>query len=243
MLNKDFILEQIEKHCTLDTRLCEETFYSMVVEPLECSDLGEFDYDSGATKGVLVFDELDYVIKIPFYCEYYEGYSDWDDETEEWVEVEEGGPSEEPFSGVEVEGFVHHNPWDYCETEQYRYQVAERYGVEEYFAKTWFLGKVNGWPIYAQVKANMFCSQSSYESRSKREYSEKEKESANTVKKSTGFYLDTEWVIDFLNYFNEAKYIALANFCEEWDIEDLHNGNIGYVNGAPCIVDYSSYEC
>ena len=173
MLNKEYILEQLNKYCTLNEKLCEGTFYDQVVSPLEDAQcFNDWTWDSGLSKGVLIFGELDYVIKIPFYCEWLEGESGYYDEEDNWVDGEPGCPSSNPFQGVEVEGFIHDNEWDYCETEQYRYVVAERNNVENYFAKTWFLGNASDWPIYAQVRACMYRSEESRSTRSRKNYSE-----------------------------------------------------------------------
>lgn len=242
MLKKEYILDCIEKYCTLNEDLCECTFFDLVVSPLEDAGcFSDWTYDAGVTKGVLIFGELDYVVKIPFYCEYIEG-DGYYDEDDNWIQEVEEGPSGYPFNGIEVKGFVHENEWDHCETESYRYIAAQRNGVEDFFAQTWFLGKASGWPIYAQVKACMFRSEASHSERSRKTYSDVDKEKARTIKKETGFYVENEWLIDFLNFWGEARLMALIQFCNEWFIDDLHCGNLGYICGAPCLVDYSSYD-
>lgn len=244
MLNKDYILEKIKEYCILDENLTEQTFFEMVVEPLQNANcFSSWTWDSGVTKGVLIFDELDYVIKIPLYCEYVEPCYGYDEENDESYVIEEGGPSGWCFGGVQVEGYIHDNNWDYCETESYRYLEAEKNAVSEYFAKTWFIGSVHSWPVYAQTRANMYCSSDSRTARSKKTYSQKEKDTVKHIKKSTGFYVADEWMIDFINYWGEESLANLIKFCDAQYIGDLHYGNIGYICGAPCLVDYSSFEC
>ena len=243
MLTKEYILEQLDKYCTLDENLCTGTFYEQVVSPLE--DAGCFNdwtFDSGVTKGVLIFGELDYVIKIPFYCEYYEGEGGYYDEEDNWIEGEDGCPSGYPFGGIEVEGFCQENPWDYCETEVARYTVAERNNMEEHFAKTWLIGNVNHWPVYAQIKCCMYDSDSSRTTRSKRNYTEEDRKSVEKYIEAPGVDItEAEWLIDFLYYWGPERLSAFISFCEEWFIDDLHRGNLGYICGVPCLVDYSSY--
>lgn len=244
MLKKEFILEQLEKYCTLDESLCEGTFYEQIVCPLQdadCFDNDSWTYDSGVSKGVLIFNDLDYVIKIPFYCEYEEECGFYD-ENDEWVS-EGGGPLGEPFMGVAVEGFCKENEWDYCETEELRYKVAKKHNVENYFAETWHIGTVCGWPVYAQVKCCMYRSEESHSIRSRKNYSEQDRERARSARNATKLFVDEEWLIDFLQYWGEECFKDLAQFCEEWLIDDLHPGNLGYVCGVPCLVDYSSYDC
>jgi hypothetical protein len=246
MLNEKFILEQIEKHCCLDEELSSVTFYEKVVRPLEQSvEFNQYDwtYDSGISKGVLIFDSLDYVIKIPFYAEGFEGDQiDYDEENDEPI-FEDDYTSEYPFQGVEVEGFIKENEWDYCETEVLRYEVAKRNSMEDHFAKTYLIGFAIGWPIYAQVRACMFRSEASYSTRSKKNYTEEERETARKIRDEKKFYLDEEWLMDFIAFWGEERMLAFIKFCEEWFIDDLHGGNLGYVNGIPCLVDYSSYDC
>ena len=244
MLSKEYILECLNKYCTFNEDLSEGTFYDYVVSPLEDANCFEdWTYDSGCTKGVLIFGELDYVIKIPFYSSYYEEETEYNEETDEYEVICEGGTCEYSFGGVEVEGFCHDNDWDYCETESYRYIVAEKNGMAEHFAKTEYIGSVQSWPIYAQVRACMFCSQDSYDSRSKKNYSDEDRSRAQTLKQEHFMpEIDEEWVIDFISFWGEEKLREFFKFCVEWEIEDLHRGNIGYVCGVPCLIDYSSFN-
>ena len=50
------------------------------------------------------------------------------------------------------------------------------------------------------------------------------------------------WMLDFFIYFGEEMMEKFAQFCFDWNIHDLHDGNIGYHGGVPCLVDYSSYD-
>jgi hypothetical protein len=243
MLTKEYILEKIEKHCTLNESLCEGTFYDQVVSPLEDAQcFNDWTWDSGLSKGVLIFGELDYVIKIPFYCGWFEGEEGYYDDDDNWVDGEPGEPTGFPFQGEEVEGYCHQNEWDYCETEELRYLVAEKNGMEEHFAKTWCIGAANGWPIYAQIKCCMYCSADSCSTRSKKTYTDKDKESARSIKDATKFWVEDEWLIDFLHYWGQERLVAFIKFCDEWFIDDLHQGNLGYICGVPCLVDYSSFN-
>jgi hypothetical protein len=245
MLSKEYILECLDKYCTFNEDLSCGTFEDHIVEPLEAAGCFEdWTYDSGATKGVLIFGELDYVIKIPFYAEYDEYEEDYDEETDEYYVTYEGGTRDYCFEGVQVEGFIHDNEWDYCETESYRYIVAERNGMGEHFAKTEYIGSVQEWPIYAQVRACMFCSQDSMSTRSKKNYSKEELQKAESIRDAYHRYdLHEEWIMDFIAYYGEDELKAFFAFCDEWNIEDLHSGNIGYICGVPCLVDYSSFNC
>ena len=245
MLNEKFILEKIEKYCELNENLSSGTFYEQVVRPLENSEeFNQYDwtYDSGVSKGVLIFDDLDFVIKIPFYAEWFEEEEiDYDEENDEPIYAD-GYTSEYAFEGTQVEGFVKENNWDYCETETLVYEVAKRNSMEEHFAQTYLIGFAKGWPIYAQVRACMFRSEESYSTRSKKNYTKEERETARKIREDERFYLDEEWLMDFIAYWGEERMLQFINFCNQWFIDDLHGGNLGYVCGVPCLVDYSSYN-
>lgn len=244
MLNKDFILEQIGKHCDLSEDLCEGTFFDMVVYPLQragCFE-GHWFGDYGVSKGVLIFDDLDFVIKIPFYTSFVEGEYDYDEETGEEICICEGGPAGYAFYGTRVGEYEKENDWDYCETETQYYEVAQADNVEEFFAKTWLLGKVCGWPIYAQAKAVIFNSRECWTSRANKTYSDELRKSARTVREGMYFEANSEWIMDCIEYYGEERTAQFISFCDNWCIDDLHDANIGYVNGAPCIIDYSCYN-
>ena len=255
-LTKEYILECIEKYCDLEG-LDEYTFEHQVA--LALRDAGCFDHgwtwDCGVTKGVLIFSDLDFVVKIPFagrgdYVEsHYENrHGDWVDsdyETERtnastcgrrWVE---GENYFEKFSGADCE-----NGWDYCEVEATRYCHAEQANVAILFAKTEWIGDVHEYPIYIQERCHMFREESTsnqerYKSRTQADYEE-----VNTLRKKYDFHsINNDWMLDFLIYYGEEMFKKLADFIFNENIYDLHNGNIGYINGRPCLVDYSSYDC
>lgn len=255
-LTKEYILECIEKYCDLES-LDEDTFeykVALALRDAECFDCS-WTWDCGVTKGVLIFSDLNFVVKIPFagsggYVEsHYENrYGDWVDsryETERtnastcgrrWVEAED---CFEQFSGADCE-----NGWDYCEVEATRYCHAEQANVAILFAKTEWIGDIREYPIYIQERCQMFreestSNQEKYQSRTKADY-----EKVNTLREKYDFHsINDDWMLDFLIYYGEEMFKKLADFIFNENIYDLHNGNIGYLNGRPCLVDYSSYDC
>ena len=244
MLNKEYILECLNKYCVFDDELCAGNFEEKIITPLKNAKcFNDWTFDSGLSKGVLIFGELDYVIKIPFSAE-------WIEEDEYFYETEDGTTEYETcggcpgdlFCGVEVEGYSKRNSWDYCETEELRYLVAKKNGLAEHFAEIVFLGEAGGWPIYCQARACMFNSDASTLSRINRTYTENDRKSVETIQKETGMYLNNEWLLDFLIFYGNERLFDFLRFCDEQKISDLHDGNIGYINGIPCLVDYSSYE-
>lgn len=108
--------------------LSDNVFYDQIVCPFKSKYKKTFFYDYGATKGVLAFKELGFVIKIPFIC---------NDDYE--------------FSGAECE-----NGWDYCQVEVDKFSMANISGLQDCFAETKYIASIGGYPIYIQEYATMF---------------------------------------------------------------------------------------
>lgn len=249
-LSKEYILDCISKYCSLNG-LTEYSFEHQVVIPLQANKCFEnWTHAAGVTKGVLIFNDLDYVIKIPFYgsdeyveSHYEDTYGNWayptdpDDEKYRYVESVEDIC---PFTGADCE-----DGWNYCEVETFISERAAEEGMQEHFAVTEFFGLVNNYPIYKQKRCCMFDEMRT--STKMAEYDKRTPSDYETVKKAKSkldFYdiSNDDWVLDFLIYWGEEKLKQLGEFLFKYDIGDLHSGNIGYLNGAPCIVDYSSYH-
>ena len=249
-MTKEYILECLDKYSCFEG-LHECNFVHEVVDPLE--EAGCFDnwtWDNGVTKGVLIFKDLDFVIKIPFegYCS--ETESHYENSNGSWigswssrwnsrlhkVEYEE---IFEDFTGADTE-----NGWNYCEVEANLIDAAREEGLHKCFAATELLGFAKDHPIYIQEKCFMFCdartstNKEKYKNRTKADY-----DSLERVRERADFWgIDNDWVLDFLIYWGEEMLKRLGQFLFDHNVEDLHNGNIGYRNGVPCLVDYSSYR-
>ena len=249
-LTKEYILECLDKFSCFEG-LHEYNFYREVVEPLEEAGCFEnWTWDNGATKGVLIFKELDFVVKIPFEGHCGEVESHYENSNGSWicscssrwnsklhkVEYEEIFDN---FTGADTE-----NGWNYCEVEADLINAAREEGLNKCFAATELLGFAKDHPIYIQEKCFMFCdartstNKEKYKNRTKADY-----DSLKEVRERVDFWgIDNDWVLDFLIYWGEEMLKRLGQFLFDHNVEDLHNGNIGYRNGVPCLVDYSSYR-
>ena len=158
---------------------------------------------NGLTKAVLVFDELDWVVKIPFHVDYSRS---------------DGG-----------------SITDYCERERFVYEQAKERGVAELFAESYFLMEFCGRPIYIMRKVE----------------DNKEKISTDLYDKaiSEGYEVDFEYMepeeqVEELFYYYYEDYLLQEYFafCEDYGVNDVHTGNIGYdESGKPVVIDYSGY--
>lgn len=182
-------------------------------------------YETGASKLVIIPENEDFVIKIPFEGMYPE--AEWDDENEEYYESEF-----EHFCGADT-----NNEWDYCEVEAERYELSKTYGVEQCFAKCEKIAEIDGYPIYIQQKAKM------YNCLEKSNHTEEDIKSVSKIC-SDNYYecFNKEWLGDVFNYFGEKIFNIFMQFLSDFNVNDLHSGNLGYINGKPVLVDYSSWN-
>jgi hypothetical protein len=64
-LTKEYILECLDKYCTFEG-LTEDNFVNLVVAPLQDAHcFNDWTWDNGVTKGVIIFKDFDFVVKIP----------------------------------------------------------------------------------------------------------------------------------------------------------------------------------
>ena len=244
---KKYILECLDKYCDFN-ELSEQTYEYKIIDALlaaGCFKHLDWTYDAGVTKCVLIFSGLDFVVKIPFRgCHEYE-YERWNDETQEYEELEEDNEKFYDFNlysaGPEMAERYAEDHWDYCDIELDRTHLAEEEGLLDCFAPVELLGFAKEYPIYIQKRAVMFDSSEARTARSKKERSDEDFKWAEEIRQAGFMYVDSEWTLDFLYYFGVEIYRKLDAFCEKYGIEDLHMGNIGYIDGRPCLVDFSSY--
>lgn len=201
----------------------EAEFYPVVVQPFSEKYKKPFDYATGATKGVLIFEQLGFVIKIPFCrnsedCYYNSAYGEYECCY---------------FTGANTD-----NGWDYCEAEANKYERAEEEGLAQCFAKTKKIGDIDGYPIYMQELADIYKS-IDYQS----SHTEEDSRQVSSICNSNNFYMfNIEWLSDAFHYYGEKIFHKLLEFIRTVGINDLHDGNIGYIGNRPVLVDYSSFD-
>ena len=207
------------KNCIFED-LCEDAYDNQILANLP--ENLDYTYESGATKVVLIIENLDYVIKIPFHGRIEYAYS----EDEEDVFEE--------FSGATAGDS---NCWDYCKEEVFYYQKAKEKNVEKFFLETSILGYSNDdYPIYIQPKARIF---NYYKSKS---LSAEEQIITNRLRSKCETWFSVRWIRDAINWYGEAEVEKLLKFISNQEINDLHSGNLGYLNDRPVIVDYAGYN-
>lgn len=181
-----------------------------------------FEMDSGASKLVLIPLEGDYVYKIPL------SYSG---------------------DGILFEELNEDGYHDFCEVEVDRCLEIKHAGFGDFIAKEEYVDFINGLSIYKMEKAVPFDETRKYLSNSsvglsnnynsiyKRLNSSSYSESAANVTS-----IPIEWMNILVEKQGLLRTTDFFNYLIEngWD-DDLHSGNVGFINNNPVLIDYSGY--
>lgn len=189
-------------------------------------DVPDFNWEYGATKCVIIPENRDYVIKIPF-----DGELDFNDEFEE--EERDDGYFRYFYEGGGEDG------WDYCQLEQeYFYEYLEESEFRDFFLVPETVNVKKDWPVYIQEKAIPY------------------QEASGPVYKSTDSLYEVRtsgissytripdlWLAVCLENLNNdiEKLREFLNFLQD-NFSDLHEGNIGYRNGHAIVLDYGGFS-
>ena len=186
-------------------------------------NLPDWDYETGATKLVIIPGVEDFVIKIPFNGQ----YNDLNNEGEYIFDsfISGGGPN-----------------WnDYCALEVNITENARGDEFEDFILPVVKAGEWRAYPIYVQPKAEPYLEFGAHSSA-------KSLERVSRMKMSGEIDIERlpqEWVASCLDWLDkdEEKLKELLCFFEEIGaFDDLHGGNVGYYNGHPVLIDYAGYR-
>ena len=187
---------------------CELAYDFQYKCPYKCS------FANGATKGVIIFKDLGFVIKVPLM--YYDG-------------------------GSSLYGAGGDDDWNYCEAELKNYIAAKENNVENCFAKIEFIKQIGGcnYPVYIQEYVDTFVNRSSVSYHTDEDVDMVRQ----IINQSPAYdYIDTNWEADILATFGKNFYEKVKEFIFRYEINDLHRGNIGYINCKPVFADYSGFN-
>ena len=181
---------------------------------------------NGVSKIVISYNDIpNYVIKVPFKGRYNDCY----DETELFTDAS----YDKPYTNI--------NTWDYCEAEaNCYYDAKEYYDLGDMFAKTEYLGKIEDIPVYISEKITTLVSDTRVINSS--EHTEKIAESLRDKYEIDWEFREGSGLSAFIDCYGEKRTEELVSFLEEYDVSDLHDGNIGYdLYGNVKIIDYSGW--
>lgn len=132
--------------------------------------------------------------------------------------------------------------WNYCNLEVEIYKAAVEQGLGAYFAEEGYLGELteSHHPVYYQQRCIPLCSlEYDYSSE---EYQKKSTRARRTCEENSIDCFNPLWVADFLDHYGVSELRRLNEFIQEMRIGDLRDCNIGYLDGAPILFDYSGFR-
>lgn len=187
----------------------------------------QFDVCCGASKIGLVSREGDFVCKFNYSVEVDNGYHDWYE-------------SDEEIEQTHIDGCIDFEEYNnYCDDELYYSEMFENAGFGDLIAKV-KLGNVipeTHIQMYIQEKARIYHDWGSLEKASEDSQS-KAKDIINDIYVDE---LEEEWLADLIEYCGEDRARDFLNYIDELGINDLHSGNVGYINDAAVLIDFSGY--
>ena len=115
---------------------------------------------------------------------------------------------------------------NYCSLEESVYDCAKTYGLNDFFAESFFLERCSDTTISGLVESGL-----DEDKASDVYYETLEENDEGLVRLLFGLYYDEDEVDD------------LIDFLERQQINDLHDGNIGFdAHDNPVLIDYSGYR-
>lgn len=209
------ILEALHD-CYFD-ELDNYTFDESVVIPFNDSYKKPFKAANGASKGVLIFPNFGFVIKIPFiFCD-----------GDEMCGAQDGV-----------------NAWDYCSQEVCRYEMAEEEGFGNIFLETDLLGEVNNHPIYIQPYAEVLSKidRNEYDSNHS-SGTDIDRTFVKEIDDAENYdTLNSMWEADLLVRYGIEKFKSFKKYIKDNWIDDLGDENIGYIGKNPVLIDYAGFN-
>lgn len=191
----------------------EEDF---LVSSVDCDDDLEFDWDCGATKMVVIPENMDYVIKIPF-----NGY----------------------YDEFEKKYYEYCYSQNYCENEIELYNeiFKENPLFAQFFLPLTRVEEFREWDVYIQPKCQIYNNMDYFERSNSYSKASLIKIKSDDVLNCAG--LPDDWLAAVAEVLDDIELVKkFINFLESHNItEDLHRCNIGYYEDKPVILDYAGY--
>lgn len=223
---ENFLLDKVSS--SFNWSMCYMEYYS---ESDDCSDedfsgvceaCNANNYRSGVTKVTLFYNDLpDWVIKVPILGNYYE--------------------EDECHCDYECSGSEKEN--DYCLTEVNYTQEAVESGLGNCFAKTYYVCTINEVDFYCSERVAKVYNEK-YPYKSKVSYTKPNSlQQAEQLMKNYDSFLATEELALFIDAYGESIAKKLIKFLLDFDISDLHHGNLGFdANDHIKIIDCAGWR-
>lgn len=140
--------------------------------------------------------------------------------------------------------------FDYCEMEIRNYILAVKYGVEKICLPIIFVGEVNGIKLYTQRKYDASMSNLTRNAKQFKTLMN----ILNSTKNSKMIFvsaghlygssknINLVWYSRMLQLYGKKFLRSFELFTREAQVNDLHDSNIGWLEGKPIILDYAGYK-
>lgn len=194
-------------------------------------NFGDYQVENGISKAVIIFDNLPFVIKIPFNGTWHYEY-DYDEANDEWIEADRDFYS---FCCARA-----YDTSDYCWNEYDKIKMAQERGYGQLFPDMEQIWEdKNGRHFYIQEKV-----QTSRRGSSK-EVSENSKARAKSMDTQYKICNDT-WRASVIEFYSEALWISFVNWNDAGVLgylDDMHGSNYGYrFDGTPVLIDVAGFR-
>ena len=187
-----------------------------------CFACGADRYANGVSKITLFYNDLvDWVIKVPILGNYYE--------------------EEDDYRDYDQSGAIREN--DYCLAELDYCEEALHQNIGQCFAKTYYVCNINGINFYCSEKVDIVYHDKYHYGDTVTYTKPHSYAQAKHLLACYDSYLAVEELALFVDAYGEQTTQQLIKFLYEWDIADLHHGNLGFdTNNNIKIIDCAGWR-
>ena len=146
---------------------------------------------------------------------------------------------------IKIPRFDGGRDFDYCQRELHNYEKARIYRVERILLPIEYIGEYGAVSVYLQPRFTY-----SHDDMSAGKHNTLRKKLNNIPNRSkvlasslNNLYsrVDREWYARVLQLYGKKFLASFEKFSRDARLNDLHDGNIGWRNGRPIILDYAGY--
>lgn len=125
---------------------------------------------------------------------------------------------------------------NYCGIEERVYTAAKEEGMQDFFAGIECIGVVGQHDIYVQELAIVLRASEIPVTVPMNSVGQ-----AVTLMRKNSCSISSDWGGTVIDFFGAKRFIDFLTFVKRQEIDDLHDGNVGYIGSRPVLLDYSGY--
>lgn len=146
---------------------------------------------------------------------------------------------------IKIPRFDHGRDFDYCQRELHNYEKARIYRVERILLPIEYIGEYGAVRVYLQPRFTY-----SHDDMNPGKHNTLRKKLNNIPNRSKVLarslnnlysWVDREWYARVLQLYGKKFLYSFEKFSRDARLNDLHDGNIGWRNGRPIILDYAGF--